>query len=219
MLRSCRLGSALCLASLIALAGCSSVYYDAMEQIGVHKRDILRDRVAAAKEDQRAAEEQFQTAYESFKSVTGYDGGNLEKAYTTLNDEYEESEARAEAVRDRIASIENVAAALFEEWEAEIDLISNASLRSSSSRKLADTQRHYGQLIRAMRRAEEKMDPVLVAFRDQVLYLKHNPNAQAIAALEGSVREIEGDVESLIDEIRVSIREAETFLQSMGETA
>ena len=44
------------------------------------------------------------------------------------------------------------------------------------------------------------------------------PEARLVE-LEGSVREIEGDVESLIDEIRVSIREAETFLQSMGETA
>ncbi len=216
MVASRRHGTVLCLVPLLAVAACSSVYYDAMEQIGVHKRDILRDRVVAAKDDQRAAEEQFQTAYESFKSVTGYDGGNLEKAYNTLNGEYEESEARAEAVRDRIASIENVAAALFKEWEAEIDLISSASIRGDSSRKLATTKRHYGELIRAMKRAEEKMDPVLVAFRDRVLYLKHNLNAQAIASLKSSALEIENDVEALIGEIRVSIREAETFLESMG---
>jgi hypothetical protein len=214
-----RLGTALCLGSLLTLVGCTSVYYDAMEQFGKHKRDILRDRVVAAKDDQRAAEEQFQSAYESFKSVSGYDGGNLESAYNKLNGEYEASEARAKAVSDRITSIERVAADLFEEWESEIDLISNASLRSSSARKLADTKQHYGQLIRAMKRAEGKMEPVLVAFRDQVLYLKHNLNAQAIAALEGSVQSIEGDVESLIDEIRVSIREAESFLDTMGETA
>jgi hypothetical protein len=214
-----RLGTTLCLVSLLALMGCTSIYYDAMEQIGKHKRDILRDRVVAAKDDQRAAEEQFQSAYESFKAVSGYDGGNLESAYDELNGEYEAREARAEAVSDRISSIETVAADLFEEWESEIDMISNASLRSSSSRKLAETKNHYGQLIRAMKRAESKMEPVLVAFRDQVLYLKHNLNAQAIAALEGSVQSIEGDVESLIDEIRVSIREAESFLQSMGETA
>ncbi len=213
------LGVALVLGTLLVFAGCTSVYYDAMEQIGVHKRDILRDRVVAAKNDQRAAEQQFLSAYDSFKSVSGYDGGNLEATYEKLNDEYEASEARAEAVRDRIGSIERVAEDLFAEWESEIDLISNASLRSSSSRKLADTKRHYGDLIRAMKRAEEKMEPVLVAFRDQVLYLKHNLNAQAIASLEGSVRSIEGDVESLIDEIRVSIREAESFLASMGETA
>ncbi len=203
-----RLGTALCLAPVLVLAGCTSIYYDTMEQFGKHKRDILRDRVVAAKDDQRAAEEQFQSAYESFKAVSGYDGGDLESAYDRLNGEYEASESRAEAVRDRIGSIERVAADLFEEWESEIDLISNASLRSSSARKLADTKSHYGRLIGAMKRAEEKMEPVLVAFRDQVLYLKHNLNAQAIASLEGSVRSIEGDVESLIDEIRVSIREA-----------
>ena len=219
-MRSLRsLGTWLCLLFPFALAGCSSVYYDAMEQVGVHKRDILRSRVEAARDDQRAAEEQFQTAYESFKSVTGYDGGNLEKAYDTLNGEYEESEARAEAVRDRIGSIENVASALFREWEAELDLISSASIRADSSRKLATTKRHYGELIAAMRRAEEKMDPVLVAFRDRVLYLKHNLNAQAIASLQSSALEIENDVEALIGEIRVSIREAEAFLNTMGESA
>lgn len=213
------LGTALCLGSILTLAGCTSLYYDAMEQLGKHKRDILRDRVVAGKDDQRAAEEQFQSAFESFKSVTRYDGGDLESAYNELNGEYEASASRAEAVSDRISSIESVAADLFEEWESEIDLISNASLRSSSARKLAETKSHYGQLIRAMKRAESKMEPVLVAFRDQVLYLKHNLNAQAITALEGSVQSIEGDVESLIDEIRVSIREAESFLQSMGGTA
>jgi len=31
-------------------------------------------------------------------------------------------------------------------------------------------------------RAESKIQPVLAAFKDQVLYLKHNLNARAIAA-------------------------------------
>ena len=204
---------------ILLWAGCSSVYYDAMEQVGVHKRDILRDRVAAAKEDQRAAEEQFRTAYESFKEVSGYDGGSLEATYDKLNREYERSEARADDVRERIDSIETVASALFREWEAEIDQISSESLRSNSRQSLTRTKSSYGQLIQAMKRAEGKMEPVLVAFRDQVLYLKHSLNAQAIAALEGNVRAIEDDVATLIEEINVSIREAESFLASLPETA
>ncbi len=70
-----------------------------------------------------------------------------------------------------------------------------------------------------MQRAERKMDPVLTAFRDQVLYLKHNLNARAIAAIEDDVAEIEGDVAALIEEIRASIRESESFLETLGETA
>ena len=36
-----------------------------------------------------------------------------------------------------------------------------------------------------MNAAASRMDPVLIAFRDQVLFMKHSLNARAIAALEG----------------------------------
>ncbi len=202
------------LLACIGALGCRGVYYDAMESFGKHKRHILRDRVEAAQTSQREAEEQFQTAYERFVEVTGFSGGDLEAVYNRLADELETSEEKADAVRDRIGSIEVVAGDLFAEWESELDQIQNARLRGNSAANLKSTQARYDKLIRAMKRAEGKMDPVLAAFRDQVLYLKHNLNAQAIAALEGSVAAIEGDVESLISEIRVSIREAESFLAS-----
>lgn len=41
-----RVTGLLCL--LLLFSGCSSVYYSAMEQIGVEKRDILVDRVGEA---------------------------------------------------------------------------------------------------------------------------------------------------------------------------
>ena len=36
-----------------------------------------------------------------------------------------------------------------------------------------------------MRLAESRIEPVLKSFRDQVLFLKHNLNAKAIASLRG----------------------------------
>jgi hypothetical protein len=86
-------------------------------------------------------------------------------------------------------------------------------LRSESS--LRERRQRYEVLIRAMRRAEARMDPVLTAFRDQVLFLKHNLNARAISSLQLSVSEIESDVEKLIQDMRRAIREAETFLKGM----
>jgi len=61
------------------------------------------------------------------------------------------------------------------------------------------------------------MAPVLQAFRDQVLYLKHNLNARAIASLEGTVGSIEGDVKRLLDELGRSIREADAFLETLDD--
>lgn len=206
---------ALALGLAFVLGGCTTAYYSAMEQIGRDKRDILRNRIDAGRDDQQEAQEQIQTTYERLKEVAGYDGGDLEAVYDRLNADFERSVARAEDVSDRIESIEQVASDLWVEWESEIDQISSASLRRQSRSMLSDTRIRYQRVIGAMRRAESKMPPVLDAFRDQVLFLKHNLNARAVAALEGTVGEIERDVEQLVRDIDASIREAEAFLAEL----
>ncbi len=199
----------------LSLSGCSTLYYNAMEKLGKEKRDILVSRIKDAREDQEEAKEQFVSALDQFQAVIGYDGGNLEKQYRKLNGEYEDCESRAKRVRDRIESIENVAGALFKEWENELDQYQNASLRQSSEQSLRETKRRYNDMIAAMQRASDKMDPVLRAFHDQVLFLKHNLNAQAVASLEGELALIEDDVAVLIADMEQSIAEAESFLADM----
>jgi len=201
---------------LVVAIGCNSAYYSLMESFGVEKREILADEVEQGREDQEAAKEQFRSALERFKALTDFQGGDLAAAYEDLKAEFEDAEARADDVRDRIDSIEDVAAALFEEWEAEIDQLSTQDLRARSRTLLADTRGRYQQLIGAMRDAEASMDPVLAAFRDQVLTLKHTLNAQAIASLQSDVVQIEDDVEALIADMERSIAEADAFLQTLG---
>lgn len=60
------------------------------------------------------------------------------------------------------------------------------------------------------------MEPVLSSFRDHVLYLKHNLNAQAIASLQGELGGIESDVGRLIAEMERSIAEAQSFINDMA---
>ncbi|HKJ23296.1 MAG TPA: DUF2959 domain-containing protein [Myxococcota bacterium] len=201
--------------ALPLLVACSSAYYGAMERIGKEKRHILADRVEASRKEQGEAQEEFQSAYERFQSVTGYDGGDVEAVYRDLADALERSENKAQRVRDRIDSVETVATDLFAEWETEIGEIQNRDLARKSQASLRDTRARYEGLMAAMRRAESRMDPVLQAFRDQVLFLKHNLNARAIASLEGTVGSIEGDVKRLLDELGRSIREADAFLETL----
>ncbi len=201
----------------LADAGCGGVartaYYDTLERFGREKRHILRDRVEGGRESQREAQEQFRTTYERFREATGASAGaDLEEIYRRLQSEYDRSEMRAAEVHDRIASIERVAADLFEEWEQEIDQIGDAALRAASARRHGETRTRYGDFIDAMNAAARRMEPVLGAFRDQVLFLKHNLNASAIAALERNVVSIERDVDALIVEMETSIREADAFL-------
>jgi hypothetical protein len=202
-------------ALLLGAAACSSAYYGVMEQLGREKRHILADRVAASRQEQGEAQEEFQSAYERFKAVTAYDGGDVEAVYRDLADALERSETKADRVRERIDAVEQVADDLFAEWESELGQIQSADLRRRSERSLRETEARYAELLRAMRRAEARMEPVVAAFRDQVLFLKHNLNARAIASLEGTVVSIEGDVRTLLDELGRSIQEADRFLATL----
>lgn len=205
----------ICPAVLVLAAGCESAYYGAMEKVGVHKRDILVDRVEAAAESQQEAKEEFENAFEQFASVVKVPASELRSTYDRLNDAFEDAEDRAEDVHDRIEAVESVSEALFDEWEEEIELIGDRNLRSSSKRQLQQSRQRYASLITAMHRAENRMDPVLDTFRDYVLYLKHNLNAQAIASLQGELGGIETDVSTLIRDMEASISEARAFTQSL----
>ncbi|HYP18062.1 MAG TPA: DUF2959 domain-containing protein [Opitutus sp.] len=202
----------------VFVAGCSSTYYNAMEKIGFAKREILVDRVEETRDAQNAAKEQFASALAQFLAVTKADGGELQRKYDALNREFERSESRAQEVRDRIAAVEDVAEALFREWKDELKQYSSASLRRESEREFELTRRRYEDLIRVMRRAAERMEPVLATFRDQVLFLKHNLNARALASLTTTNRELEADISRLVADMEASIREAEDFIKTMHET-
>ena len=201
---------------IFTLAGCQAAYYKTMETFGQHKRDILVSRVEEARDAQEDAKEQFKSALEKFSAVTNFQGGKLEEKYNQLKTEFEKSESRAKAVRKRITDVQDVAEALFKEWESELKQYSSESLRSSSKEKLEQTRTRYSQLIDTMKRAESRIDPVLSAFRDQVLFLKHNLNAQAIASLHNELASVETDVASLIREMEASIAEADEFISAMS---
>ncbi|MEC4726873.1 DUF2959 domain-containing protein [Shewanella sp. D64] len=206
------------IATTLLLSGCQSAYYGAMEKVGYHKRDIMVDRVNDAKESQEEAQEQFSSALEEMQALLNHDGGDLETAYNKAKDEYESSQDAADDVSNRIEKVEDVAEALFDEWQTEISEISKASLRRSSESKLRETKRSYEQLVRTMKRAEGKMAPVLTAMKDNMLYLKHNLNAQAIGAIKGEFTSLQTDISSLIKEMNKSIAESTKFIAAIEGT-
>ncbi|MEP0547409.1 MAG: DUF2959 domain-containing protein [Rhodothermales bacterium] len=199
----------------LSLTGCQRAYFNALERIGIEKRDVLVDRVEEARDSQNEAKEQFRDALDEFSALVNFDGGDLEDMYNKLSREYERSEDRADEVRDRMDAVHAVATALFDEWESELDAYSDRSLRRESERQLRETRARYEEMLAAMERAERKMAPVLEAFQDQVLFLKHNLNARAVASLEGTVDELETDVDVLIRDMEASIAEANAFIEQM----
>ena len=209
-----RIASGVC--AILALAGCQSAYYGALERIGIEKRDVLVSRVEAAQDSQQDAQEEFRSALQRFQSVVDFDGGELEERYDDLFDAYDDATDQAEDVRERIEAVEDVGEALFAEWGDELDRYQDRELRRGSESRMGETRKQFDGLVTTMNRAAGRMDPVLEVLEDQVLYLKHNLNARAIASLDVERVNLEQRVEDLIVEMEKAIQEAEIFIRSMG---
>ena len=209
--------SFLVLFTAVFAVACSTLEYKVRETFGQQKRELLVDRVETAKDSQEEAKEQFVSALERFKALTGFEGGDVEEKYEEIQAEYDKCAERAAAVSERIKAVDDVAHALFDEWEDELDDYASDALRRDSERKLEQTRRSYDRLIEVMRNAESRMNPVLATLNDQVLYLKHNLNARAIASIGGVSAELERDIDVLIADMERAINDAARFIEQMRE--
>jgi len=207
----------LILINLLGISSCSTMYYKTWETLGKEKRDLLKDNVEGVRDDNIEAKEEFKDALTRLKEMGRFDGGNLEKAYHNLKDDYESCQDRAEDVHDRIDKVESIAEDLFEEWEKEILLISSTRMKKDSAKKLKLTKQKYKALRKVMISSEKRMDSVLLRFRDNVLYLKHNLNAQAIGGLKAEIHSIEKDVNNLIKGMQASIGKADEFIANLSQ--
>ena len=201
---------------LLTLTSCKSVYYGAYEKFGVYKRDLLKKRVAAARDEQKEASVEFKDALTRLKEITQYDGGKLEARYRQLQADYDDCAQRVDTVRKRISDVETVAEDLFAEWEKEIKQIGTDSLRTNSRRQLNETRLRYDEMISALKKAEATMPPVLTKFHDYVLALKHTLNAEAVASLRGESASIQAEITKLISEMNSSISRADEFLKGLN---
>jgi hypothetical protein len=202
-------------ALLLVVSGCRSTDDAAYERSSVHKRDLLKKDVIAARDEEKEAGEQFKDALARLKEVYGFNGGDLEKAYKGLQSDYDDCVAKSADVHKRIRSMETVAGDLFAEWEKEIEETSTPSLHESSRKQLRLTRERYESLHEALKQAERSITPVLTQLHDHVLYLKHNLNAQAIASSKGEAAGIQADITRLITQMNTAINRADEFLGSL----
>ncbi|MDH3612168.1 MAG: DUF2959 domain-containing protein [Gammaproteobacteria bacterium] len=200
---------------LIALSGCSSVQYSALEKVGIHKRDLLVDNVEDARDAQTETSEQLVTAYEELKALIGFEGGELEEKYERLSKEVERSQDATDELDEQLSDIDRISEDLFEEWEAELDLYNSASLRADQQQKLTVARRQFSTMRGRMQKARNRVDPVMAVLNDNVLFLKHSLNAQALAALRGQAAVLEGQIDALIRDMQAAIEEADAFIARM----
>ncbi len=195
-----------------------NLYYQSRESLlGHHKRDIVVIQVEQTCNSLINTRDQFEDALQQFKNIVNIKESSLEHRYKLLQRQYDFCKSKSDDVSHRIAAIEEVSASLFKEWKEELGHYNNRALRSKSRQQLKASKQQYSRLIRTLRKAESRIYPVLAAFKDQVLFLKHNLNAQAIAALQHEFVELSIDISQLIEVMEITINEASQFVSTLVE--
>lgn len=202
--------------SLSACGTAQKVQYSALEKVGVHKRDILVDRIEKTSEVQEQTKKEFKSAYQELTSLVKTDDRGLEDNYKKLAKAVEKSESRANDLKKRIASVDEVAKALFIEWNQELDQYQSPKLRAISEKNMRTTEKKYATIYQQMNASYARVQPVLEVLQDNTLYLKHNLNARAISGISNEVLSVEGKVAALIQQMEMSISESKKFIDSMG---
>jgi hypothetical protein len=70
-------------------------------------------------------------------------------------------------------------------------------------------------MLEGMHDAEISMQLVLNSFRDNVLFLKHNLNSQAIGSLEPEFASLQLEINTLIRKMEASINKSNQFIDSL----
>ena len=200
----------------VMLAGCTATYVAAWKQLGWESRDLLVDQVGDTRSRQEAAKEQFTSALDQFKATYSFDGGDLEAAYNKLQKDYDRCVAQADDFRDEIGGVKRLGNAFFNEWQKDIDSVTDESTKQIVIQQRDATKTSFDQMVAKMDESADKMDPVLEAFQNRVILLKSSLNAQALASLESNADELVDGIEALIVEMNASIAEADEFIAAMS---
>lgn len=191
------------------------MYYSTWEKLGVEKRDILKDRAEDAKDAQEDASGDLRDALTRLQEAYPVKETELAKVYSRLKDSYENSESSSSNLKSRIDKMHSVATDLFEEWKEEADSINTASLKAQSLRQLDQAKGRYSTMRQELLESYDRTGPVLRIFKDYVLFVKHNLNAQSLGSLSGESKKIQSDIEQLINQMQRSIGETERFIRAL----
>jgi hypothetical protein len=195
--------------------GCDRAYDSTLETFGKSKKDTLIDRIAAARDAQAQTKEQFAVALDEFRAIVGYRGTLLEEKYKDLNAQYERCQSQTSTVENRLSEVRRAAKSFFRQWEDEMETFTSSVARRSSETKYRDMQTRYDTVINALDKVCDKFYPALSAFKDQVLLIKHNVNAQSEVVSGGDLAIAEREISLLTLEIDRAVAQADSFIRQM----
>lgn len=196
----------------LALCGCG-IFGDSRP--GLAKVDDLVDRIERVHVESELAKEAAKSAVRRLRTLAspGFAGDPVE-THQELSLAVDTSESQAARLTESVESMEAAAEPVFDQWRADLDAIVSARVRTRSEQRLRDTRNRYAAIVAAVKPAMEEYEALNRNLRDLTLFLGHDFNASAIAAVDEDVQALEQQVLALDGQLEECLAAAQTYLDA-----
>jgi hypothetical protein len=177
------LGTASC-STVSSFSNSLSSAFSSKKSSGLSQVDELTSQIEMVQVEAAVSKERAGEALGSLELLTrtGYDG-DAAGAHASLVKSIEASEEQADALRGTAEPLKETAASVFEQWTLDLEAIGNTHLRQRSQARLEETRARYEAILTAMVSAQISFDGFNADLRDHALFLGHDLNRSALAAI------------------------------------
>ena len=155
------------------------------------------------------------------RTVTGYNAILAEQAkdrrgaYKDLIKDKDNTQTKVEAVRQRVAGMEQEANTLFAAWAKNVEGITEEGLRKKSQARLDDTKKRFGDILSAGKQAREAYDPFMKQLADQITYMGHDLNPEAVASLKPDAAKLNDQATKVFARVDETMKVAREYINSL----
>jgi hypothetical protein len=144
---------------------------------------------------------QLMKTMDVYNSLFADDAENRRKIYNNIQKEMENTEKRRVKIREEAAKMNAEADTLFKDWANSVAAIESPDLRKRSEERLNATKASYAEIGTVGQKAGDLYGPFMKALQDQITYLGHDLNPEAVASLKPDAAKLNEKADQLIRSI------------------
>jgi hypothetical protein len=164
---------------------------------GVKQVEALVKKSGSTVQAISEAKLQVMKTMDVYNSIIADNAKDRKGLYKKLQGEMETTEKRRAEVALRADEAKAEAALVFKSWADSAAAISNPDLKKRSDERLAKTKERFAEIDAAGQKAKEAYAPVMKALQDQVTFLGHDLNAEAVSSLKPDAAKLNTQAQEL----------------------
>lgn len=168
---------------------------------GVKRVEELVKRAGSTVQAIGEAKLQFLKTIDVYNSIFAEDAKDRKKLYKKLQSEMAATQEKRAEVGRRSDQMKLEAGIVFKSWADSTAAIESPDLRKRSEERLEKTKDRLAEIQSAGQSAVDVYEPVMKALQDQVTYLGHDLNAEAVASLKPDAEKVNAQAKELTERL------------------